>query len=140
MNKSEFFKTTNLRGFVITAVIGTLAVVISTPAAAKWQFAEWGMSPDEIEKAAIGQAPKTEGDAGDQITGYEMGNEGLYSTSTHNFTTRFYYKSGRLPRSPSGPMGRTGKIGMREVCISSVIESAVDAADLSGSFKKSASL
>lgn len=46
----------------------------------------------------------------------------------------------RLPRSPSGPMGRTGKIGLREVCISSIIESAVDAADLSDSFKRSASL
>lgn len=46
----------------------------------------------------------------------------------------------RLPRSPSGPMGRTGKIGLREVCISSAIETAVDAADLIGAFKRSASL
>lgn len=46
----------------------------------------------------------------------------------------------RLPRSPSGPMGRTGKIGLREVCMTSVIESAADAADLIGAFKRSASL
>lgn len=46
----------------------------------------------------------------------------------------------RLPRSPSGPMGRTGKIGLREVCMSSVIEAAADAADLIGAFKRSASL
>jgi hypothetical protein len=46
----------------------------------------------------------------------------------------------RLPRSPSGSMGRTGKIGLREVCMSSVIENAADAADLISAFKRSASL
>jgi hypothetical protein len=46
----------------------------------------------------------------------------------------------RLPRSPSGPFGRTGKIGLREVCMSSVIETATDAADLIGAFKRSTSL
>jgi hypothetical protein len=46
----------------------------------------------------------------------------------------------RLPRSPSGPKGRTGKIGLREVCMSSMIEGAADAAELIGAFKRSASL
>lgn len=45
----------------------------------------------------------------------------------------------RLPRSPSGRR-RTGKVGLREICMSSVIESAIDAADLMASFKRSASL
>lgn len=46
----------------------------------------------------------------------------------------------RLPRSPSGRMGRTGKIGLREVCMSSVIETSADAADLISAFKRSATL
>jgi hypothetical protein len=46
----------------------------------------------------------------------------------------------RLARSPTGPVGRTGKIGLREVCMSSVIETAADAEELIGAFKRSASL
>ncbi len=46
----------------------------------------------------------------------------------------------RQARSPSGPKGRTGKIGLREICMTSVIDTAVDAADLIGAFKRSASL
>ncbi|RWK29080.1 SIR2 family protein [Mesorhizobium sp.] len=46
----------------------------------------------------------------------------------------------RQARSPSGPIGRTGKIGLREICLTSVIDTAVDAADLIGAFKRSTSL
>jgi hypothetical protein len=46
----------------------------------------------------------------------------------------------RQARSPSRPVGRTGKIGLREICITTVIDTAVDAADLIGAFKRSASL
>ncbi len=46
----------------------------------------------------------------------------------------------RQARSPSGPMGRTGKIGLREICMTSVIDTAVDASDLISAFKRSASL
>jgi hypothetical protein len=46
----------------------------------------------------------------------------------------------RQARSPSGPLGRTGKIGLREICMTSVIDTATDAADLISTFKRSASL
>jgi len=45
----------------------------------------------------------------------------------------------RLSRSPSGKR-RTGKVRLREVCMSSVIESATDSADLLETFKRSASV
>ncbi|WP_258589338.1 SIR2 family protein [Mesorhizobium sp. AR02] len=46
----------------------------------------------------------------------------------------------RRARSSSGPMGRTGKIGLREVCLTSMIDTATDALDLIGAFKRSTSL
>lgn len=78
---------------VITAM---LIVCCSQPAFAKWQFAEWGMSPAEVEIASKGDAPQSLGQAGDQIPGYNIGNEGTYSTATHNFSTKFYYQGDKL--------------------------------------------
>ena len=46
----------------------------------------------------------------------------------------------RQARSPSGPRGRTGKIGLREICMTSVIDTAGDAVGLISEFKRSASL
>jgi hypothetical protein len=46
----------------------------------------------------------------------------------------------RLPRSPSGSLGRTGKVGLREVCMTSLIDRSTDGADLVDAFKRSASL
>jgi hypothetical protein len=46
----------------------------------------------------------------------------------------------RKARSPLGPKGRTGKIGLREICMTSMIDTAADAEDLIGAFKRNASL
>ncbi|KQZ72689.1 hypothetical protein ASE06_09375 [Sphingopyxis sp. Root214] len=46
----------------------------------------------------------------------------------------------RNARFPGGKYGRDGKVNLREICMSSVIEDATDAADLLESFKRSASL
>ncbi|QKC83506.1 SIR2 family protein [Mesorhizobium sp. NZP2077] len=46
----------------------------------------------------------------------------------------------RQARSSSGPVGRTGKIGLREICLTAVIDTATDALDLIDAFKRSASL
>ena len=46
----------------------------------------------------------------------------------------------RIARFPAGKYGRDGKPKLREVCMSTVIGDATDAADLLESFKRSASL
>lgn len=46
----------------------------------------------------------------------------------------------RNARSPSGKYGRDGKAMLREICMTSLIEDATDAADLLETFKRSASL
>ncbi len=46
----------------------------------------------------------------------------------------------RNARFPGGKYGRDGKVGLREICMTSVIEDAADAADLLETFKRTASL
>jgi hypothetical protein len=46
----------------------------------------------------------------------------------------------RRQRSPSAPVGRTGKVGLREVCMNDIIEDTADGADAFDQFKRSASL
>lgn len=62
---------------------------------ADWSFTKWGMTPDQVIKAAKGKASANPGDEGDRIMGMDRGVAGgPFAFEGRTFTADFYFDPG----------------------------------------------
>lgn len=74
-------------------IFAACLVAVCSPAAANWQFTKWGMSPEQVEAAGKGKAPRIT----PKVSGGEtINNQGTYTSGEHQFNTSYKYRNEKL--------------------------------------------
>jgi hypothetical protein len=80
----------------LKAILAIALLVSASPAIGDWQYAKWGMTPDQLVAASNGKAELGNGSDGDGVENEQVGAVGTYESSEGPYRTVFYFRNGRL--------------------------------------------
>lgn len=81
-----------IRRQIPLAIAAVLTVAAAAPAHADWSFAKWGMSPDQLMRAAGGKARPVMGGPGDRVMDMDhRASGGPFTFEGRNYLANFYF-------------------------------------------------
>lgn len=81
-----------VRRQLTVALVAATALVAAAPAHADWSFTKWGMSPEQVIKAAGGKAKPAMGDRGDRVMDMDpRASGGPFTFEGRTYLANFYF-------------------------------------------------
>lgn len=93
-------------------IVGSMALLATTPVQAHWQYAKWGMTSAQVIEASGGKAKATPGDKSAQgDTTREV--EADYSAGDRALRASFWFDASGLQKVTLSPTGEPGCLDLR---------------------------